>query len=137
MSEDEFLNIDGADFVQSDDGQWVGVYGVSHDNEGSLRSGGIGHGESTWIETSVTGAVRVSFWWKASSEGYDGDVFDYAYLSVDGVPQGSLGEYKLQGVAIGGKTDWTNVVFDVMEAGPHTIRWTYRKDEVDESDVGG
>ncbi|MBR4900231.1 MAG: leucine-rich repeat protein, partial [Victivallales bacterium] len=136
LSTDEFLNIDGSDVVQSYGSQWVGDYDVSHDNEGSMRSGGIGHGESTWIETSVTGAVRVSFWWKASSEGYDDDVFDYACLSVDGVPQGALAEYKLQGVAIGGKTDWTNVVFDVTGAGPHTIRWTYCKDEVDEGDVG-
>jgi len=80
--------------------------------------------------------VRLSFWLKASSEEYDGEVFDYAYLSLDGEPLGTLSDYQLQGIAIGGKTDWTNVVYDIMDAGEHTVRWTYKKDEVDGSDVG-
>ena len=133
---EDIIDLVGCSVSYDDDSPWVDDYDVSHDGEGSMRSGRIENADSTWIETTVNGAGQLSFWWKASSEGYDGDVFDYAYLSVDGVPQGSLGEYKLQGVAIGGKTGWTNVVFDVMEAGPHTIRWTYCKDEVDESDVG-
>ena len=52
------------------------------------------------------------------------------------MPQGSLKNYQLQGVAIGGKTGWTNIVFDVEGDGEHTIRWTYCKDEVDEAAVG-
>ena len=80
----------------------------------------------------------MSFWWKASSE-HDGDsVFDGAYLSIDDEPVGGLDadSYALWGVAIGGETGWTNVVLDIVGKGPHKIRWTYRKDEVDEGSVG-
>ena len=135
FDDDEFLNIVGQAFSYGDT-SWSGDYDVSHDGEGSLRSGNVGNNGESWIETKVNGPVRLSFWWKASSEEYDGEIFDYAYLSLDGEPQGTLTDYQLQGVAIGGKTGWTNVVFDITEEGEHTVRWTYKKDEVDESDVG-
>ena len=106
-------------------------------NDGAaMRSGEIGNGESSVIKASVEGPGKLSFRWKASSENYDGEVYDYAYLSIDGVPQGWLENYRLRGVAIGGETEWTNVVVGVLGDGPHTIRWTYCKDEVDESPVG-
>ena len=136
IDDDEWLNILGQSFTKGGVADWVGDYDVSHDGEGSMRSGAIGDEQSSWIETKVNGPVRLSFWWKASSEGYVGEVFDYAYLSVDGEPKGSLDEYQLKGVAIGGKTEWTKVVYDIMEEGEHSVRWTYAKDDVDESDVG-
>lgn len=135
FDDDEFLNIVGQEFSNGDP-SWFGDHDVSHDAEGAMRSGAIGNNDESWIETTVNGPVRLSFWWKASSEEYDGEVFDYAYLSLDGEPQGTLTDYQLQGVAIGGKTGWTNVVFDITGPGEHTIRWTYKKDEVDENDVG-
>lgn len=135
FDDDEFLNIVGQAFSYGDI-SWSGDYDVSHDGEGSMRSGVVGNNGESWIEAKVNGPVRLSFWWKALSEEYDGEVFDYAYLSLDGEPQGTLSDYQLQGIAIGGKTDWTNVVFDITEEGEHTVRWTYKKDEVDESDVG-
>lgn len=133
---DEILNIELGDVVWGGDALWFGDYDVSHDGKGSMRSGAIENNGESWIETKVNGPVRLSFWWKASSEEYDGEVFDYAHLSLDGEPQGTLSDYQLQGIAIGGKTGWTNVVFDITEEGEHTVRWTYKKDEVDESDVG-
>ena len=136
FDDDEFLNIVGQPFEKDGVAEWLGDYDVSHDGEGAMRSGTVANGQSSWIETKVNGPARLSFWWKASSEEYDGEVFDYAYLSLDGEPQGTLTDYQLQGVAIGGKTGWTNVVFDITEEGEHTVRWTYKKDEVDESDVG-
>ena len=136
IDNDEWLNILGHSFSKGGLATWFGDYDVSHDGEGAMRSGAVANAQSSWIETKVNGPVRLSFWWKASSEEYDGEVFDYAYLSVDGEPQGTLNDYQLDGVAIGGKTGWTNVVYDIMEAGEHTVRWTYTKDEIDESDVG-
>ncbi len=136
FDDDEFLDVIGQTFLHGNSA-WFGDHDVSHDGEGAMRSGAVGSNGESWIETTVNGPVRVSFWWKASSEEYDGEVFDYAYMSLDGEPQGALTDaYQLEGVAIGGKTDWTNVVVDVTEPGEHTVRWTYRKDEVDESDVG-
>ena len=136
IDDDEWLNILGHSFSKDGLATWFGDYDVSHDGEGAMRSGSVGNDGESWIETKVNGPVRLSFWWKASSEEYDGEVFDYAYLSLDGEPQGTLSDYQLQGVTIGGKTGWTNVVFDITEEGEHTVRWTYKKDEVDESDVG-
>ena len=136
LDDDEFLNAIGQELTKGGVADWFGDYDVSHDGEGAMRSGAIGNEQSSWIETKVNGPVRLSFWWKASSEGYTGEVFDYAYLSVDGEPKGSLDEYQLTGVAIGGKTEWTKVVYDIMDEGEHTVRWTYTKDEIDESDVG-
>ena len=133
---EDFLNFHG-EFVNDETKPWDDDCSVSHDRQASMRSGNIGNNESTWIELTVNGTGRLSFWWKASSEEYNGDVFDYAYLSVDGVPQGTLdGNYRLNGIAIGGKTDWTNVVVHIAGDGSHTVRWTYCKDDVDESDVG-
>ena len=133
----DYLNIH-AEIANDENNPWNSDCIVSHDGEASMRSGNIGNEESSWIELTVNGAGRLSFWWKASSEEYDGEVYDYAYLSVDGVPQGSLDldDYRLNGVAIGGKTEWTNVVINITGDGPHTVRWTYCKDDVDESDVG-
>ena len=136
LEDEEWLNIPDQTFSHYESAAWFGDYDVSHDGEGAMRSGAVGNNGESWIETKVNGPVRLSFWWKASSEEYDGEVFDYAYLSLDGEPQGTLSDYQLQGVAIGGKTYWTNVVFDITEEGGHTVRWTYKKDEVDESDVG-
>lgn len=135
LSASELLDAESQTFASGGDSDWFGA-AESHCGIGSMRSGIIGANQSSWIETTVNGQGRISFWWKASSEEYDGDVFDYAFLSVDGVPQGSLKEFQLQGVAIGGKTDWTNVVIDVVGEGAYTIRWTYCKDEMDEADVG-
>ena len=88
------------------------------------------------MEATIEGEGRISFWWKASSEYWGKDIFDYAYLSVDGVPQGTLSNQRLSGVAIGGATDWTNVLFDVVGEGSHVIRWTYCKDEEDDGECG-
>ena len=136
IADDEWLNIPDQVFSHYENAKWTGDYDVSHDGEGAMRSGVVGNNGESWIETTVNGPIRVSFWWRASSEEYDGDVFDYAYLSLDGEPHGTLTDYQLDGVAIGGNTGWTNVVFDITEPGEHTVRWTYKKDEVDESDVG-
>ena len=118
--------------------KWVND-SLNHISENvSLRSGRISNDESSWIEITVNGSGQISFWWKASSEEYAADIYDYAYLSIDGVPQGALNNYRLEGIAIGGQTDWTNIVLDVVGDGPHTIRWTYCKDNWDDptSNIG-
>jgi len=131
-SASELLNAESQTFTAGGDLAWFGV-AESHDGEGSMRSGRIGDNQSSWIETTISGQGRISFWWKASCEEYDGDIYDYGYLSVDGVPQGTLNDYRLEGIAIGGQTDWTNIVLDVVGEGAHTIRWTYRKDETNDT----
>jgi len=123
-------------FTAYTNAEWIGDNLISRDDNGSLRSGVIDKNQSSWLEATVNGAGRISFWWKASSEYWVNDIFDYAYLSVDGVPQGTLSNQRLNGVAIGGATDWTNVLFDVVGEGSHVIRWTYCKDEEDDGECG-
>ena len=128
------------DMTSGGDAGWGTDATTVHGGIVSRKSGAIGGNQVSWIEMRTQNPGRLSFWWKASSES-DGDcVYDYAYLSVDGVPQGMLHtgneEYELDGVAIGGKTDWQQVVLNVTGEGAHTIRWTYCKDEVDEGDTG-
>lgn len=106
-------------------------------NDGKLRSRAIGNNAETFAEIIVPSAGKLAFKWKASSESDGDEIYDYAYLSVDGVPQGTLTKgYQMEGIAIGGKTDWISVMLDVQGKGPHTIRWTYCKDDVDEANVG-
>ncbi len=93
-------------FVQSDD---------THDGVFAARSGAIADGQSTWIETTVTGPGAVSFWWKASSE----DDCDCLRFFVDGSQQA--------GVSGTGGT-WAQESFPVSGAGVHVLRWRYDKD---------
>ena len=105
----------------------------------SFSSGAIPASETTWMEIVVPPEGRVSFRWKASTESYGGEVFDYAYVSLDGEPLGALGRSGgrnvLSGLAIGGETDWVLGTVDVFGDAPHTIRWTYVKDGFDDSDA--
>ena len=96
----------------------------AHDGVSCMRSGAIGDNQESWIETVVTNAGVVSFWWKASSEAYRGIAYDKLVFTVDGVIPESV-------PPIGGEVDWTNVTYAVAGDGPHVLRWTYRKDESD------
>ena len=137
--------IDDVEFV------WTGISDVGdvewkldsetvHTGLVSWQSGRISNNQVSHFELNVGAAGRLSFWWKASSEFEGNDIYDYAYLSIDGFARGTRivnGDmYRLDGVAIGGNTDWTNVVIDVSGSSPHTIRWSYCKDDIDEANVG-
>ena len=108
---------------------------ITHNGMAAMRSGDISDNEESWLEVAVDGPGTLSFWWRASTEHYGDDIFDYAFLSVDGRPLGELNGYRLSGIAIGGTVDWQYKEVDV-DIGRHDVRWTYRKDEVDESGVG-
>lgn len=138
----EGVEIDNHIFLTDTSNGWHKDFIVSHGDDASWRSGNISSNDNSSIEIWVNGAGRISFWWKSSSEEYAGEIFDYAYLSVDGVPQGRVffdegsARNVSEGIVIGGLVDWTNIVLDVNGEGAHTIRWTYCKDDVDEVNVG-
>lgn len=133
-----YVNALNMDFRESEDCLWSGDVDISHDGIASARLKGRGQSSESAIELKLDSPGRLSFWWKASSESDGNNVFDYACLSIDGVPQGTLNKekYSLNGVAIGGKTGWRHEVIDVAGKDSHVIRWTYAKDEVDEGDTG-
>jgi hypothetical protein len=97
---------------------WFGQNSVTHDDEDAAQSGAITNSQTTWVETTVTGACQVVFWWKVSSE----EFCDFLTASVDGVPQ----------QAIAGEIGWHQSELNVPE-GVHTCRWEYAKD-LDSSD---
>ncbi len=95
------------------DALWFGQENVSADGLSAGRSGYIGDGQSTTVETLVSGPGVVSFDWKISSEG----CCDRLHFLVNGVSWDS----------IGGEVDWTNRTFH-LPWGVHTLSWRYSKD---------
>ena len=114
-------------FTTGGDADWSILVGASADasDEYCLKSGAIGDSQSSWLETTVTGAGEFSFSWKANCEWDDsGDAtWDHLAYAVDGAEKDR----------IDGSNDWAKVTVTLAE-GTHTIRWTYTKDE---SDKGG
>ncbi|MBO7686669.1 MAG: leucine-rich repeat protein [Kiritimatiellae bacterium] len=103
---------------------WTVVTDVSHDGVSCARSGAIGHGGMTWLQTSMRKAGTVSFWWKAAceeAEEEDGETYwyDYGSFFVDGVEKAKIA---------GNDTGWRKVEVDVPTGGKHVLRWEYRKD---------
>ena len=116
----------GCDLTWMTDGDapWFAEWSnVAHDGLHHVRSGAVGNKHVSDLYVVVQGAGTVSFWCKASSEA-DGDyVCDGLSFYVDNI--------NLTPDWIGGEIGWTNLVFDISEAGPHTLRWQYRKDKND------
>ena len=102
-------------FTKGGDADWFAQSADTHDGFAAARSGSIGHGRSTWIETTVEGPGTVTFWWKVSSE----SSYDYLRFYVDGLSKSS---------ASGTGSGWTQKTFAVAGSGSHSLRWTYSKD---------
>ena len=112
----EAVDANGLTFTTGGDAAWEIDPYVFRKNYVSLRSGSITHSQETWVETSVSGAGELSFWWKVSGEVNRSRLYDYAKVTLDGVS-----------VFSAGKTDWTNHTVVVTGAGQHVVRWTYQK----------
>ena len=96
----------------------------------SLRSGAIpaaddGCRTNTLLTATVVGEGSGSFWWNVSCEEMD-DVYDewydYAVFSIDGV----------EVAKIAGDSGWRRVEYAVTGQGPHTLAWTFTRDDYDE-----
>lgn len=102
----------------SADGAWVGedLTPGAYDGVDYARSKRIADGESTSMQTTVTGPGTLSFWWQVSSEfGYD-----YLRFYLDDVQQSGA-------PGISGEVAW-QLQTVAVPAGSHTLRWTYSKD---------
>jgi PKD repeat protein len=101
-------------FIKSGDADWyreINIY--KYDND-SARSGDIDDDQSSTIETTITftsGVVK--FYWKVSSEAN----YDYLRFYVDDVEK----------TRISGAVNWTQVSYNI-DAGTHTLKWSYTKD---------
>ena len=120
----EAVNLYGYLMETDSSNPWTVVTDVSHDGVSCARSGTIGHGGMTWLQTSMRKAGTVSFWWKAAceeAEEEDGETFwyDYGSFFVDGVEKAKIA---------GNDTGWHKVEVNVPTGGKHVLRWEYRKD---------
>ena len=105
-------------FTSGGDAPWQ-VDGVTvHDGIASARSGTImNNGKESFLQTTVTGPGRLSFWWNVSSEADATANYDILHFSMDGNEQAQ----------IAGTPGWAQRTLTVP-SGSHTIKWTYTKD---------
>ena len=94
---------------------WFAQNRVTHDGDGAAQSGSIGHGQQSYLQTTVTGPGTLRFWWKVSSE----EGFDWLQCYQDGSSNLLA--------SISGEAGWEQKTF-AIPAGPHTLKWLYIKD---------
>ena len=103
------------------DSSWTPQAAVTHDSVDAVRTGSIGASQTTWLETSISGAGTLTFWWRASCEDSPDDDWDFMTFAVGGVEK----------ARVDGDSEWQHVSV-TLPAGSHTLRWTYSKDDADE-----
>jgi len=108
------------------------VWGVEEESGAYLgkacaRSGAIGDDQVSWFEAKVQGAGTLTFHWKASCEEDELQEWDHLAFNIDGADEDYA---RLDGI-----TDWREVVVK-LDAGAHTLRWSYVKDEDDSEGEG-
>ncbi len=91
---------------------WFGETNVTHDGIDAAQSGAITNNQASWMQTTVTGPVTISYWWKVSS--YQN--VDYLSFYIGGVQQTN----------VSGETDWRQQSF-TAGPGPQTLKWQYAK----------
>ena len=100
--------------VSTGDTKWTPQTVVTRDGVDAARSGVITHGQSSAMQTTVTGPASLSFAWRVESEAR----FDLLTVELDGVQPFP---------GISGSVDWQERTF-AIPAGTHTVRWVYTKD---------
>jgi len=84
---------------------WFGVASTTASHDGTDAALGVLDGQyrSTWMETYVTGAGTLEFWWRESGVNMT--------LLVDGM------------VVLSAGTSWSFASYNVTGTGPHHLRW--------------
>ncbi len=117
------LDISGLTFTSGGDVPWDYDTSIRYYGSGSAISGMIGNGQTSWLQTTITGPTGLSFYWRVSSE----QNYDYLTVYLDGVWSSR----------ISGTVDWQQQTINIPSGG-HTVRWVYSKDvsEIAGSDCG-
>lgn len=111
-------------FTTGGDASWLPVIdATAQTGYTSARSGAIGAESETWLDTTVDGAGTLTFRWRVDCEKDDGGGATWDRLSVwtNGV----------EVARIDGKTGWQTVALPIN--GKTTIRWSFYRDDWDES----
>jgi len=91
---------------------WTGNFGVAHDALDAARSPATAHGQSSALQTTVSGPGLLTWWWKVSSE----TNADYLIFDNNGLEQ----------ARISGEVAWQKRSITVP-AGTQVLNWTYAK----------
>ena len=102
---------------------WFRQLATSYYDGDAAQSGGISDNEESWMQTTVSEAGKVSFFWKVSSE----EDCDFLEFYIDD----SIYNW------ISGSVDWQQMTY-TLGPGSHTLEWLYMKDisDVVDSDCG-
>ncbi|MBQ6926244.1 MAG: leucine-rich repeat protein, partial [Kiritimatiellae bacterium] len=111
----EAVDAPAMSFAVGGNADWTVDAAKGWTNYVSARSGAVADGESSWIETTVSGGGTLSFRWKVEGGIYRNKPFAYAKVEVDGAL--AFSTHLTDG--------WEAQALDIADAGPHTIRWTY------------
>ena len=111
-------------FTTGGDADWTPVADATAASGLSAQSGAIGDEAETWMQASVSGTGTFSFRWKVDCEWDDsGDAtWDHVAVFTNGV----------EAARMDGTSGWEPVSFTFGDAGTHTIRWTFVKDDYNE-----
>ncbi|MHC4355859.1 MAG: hypothetical protein ACYS0H_24420, partial [Planctomycetota bacterium] len=94
---------------------WFSQTAVSYDDGDAAQSGDISDNQESLMQTTVSGAGTVSFYWAVSSEAD----WDFLEFYIDNSLQDQ----------ISGIVDWHQMTYTITGSGSHTLEWRYMKDE--------
>ena len=100
------------DYAFGGDAPWIPLADESLPDGRCLRSGVVGSGKTSVLETTVSGAGRISFRWKTSC-----NRGDYCKFIVDGTEVASISRTA---------AEWATVDRELGE-GNHVLRWSWEK----------
>ncbi len=101
-------------FTTGGSADWLSQTKTFYYDEDAAKSGDISDDQESWMQTMVSGAGMVRFYWKVSSEGG----YDYLEFYIDDVLQDR----------ISGSADWHQMTYTITASGLHTLEWRYVKD---------
>src|SRR6266545_1018865 len=112
-------NVWNTGWVTGGDAPWSTQTSVTHDGAKAAQSGAVGDNQRSWLETTVVGPGKVSFWWRVSSEVNTitpGGSDDNLRFYISGAEQ----------LRISGNVNWQSNVFNVSN-GIQVLHWRYQK----------
>ena len=93
---------------------WVGIASSGYNGDtDAARTGILTNRAQSWLQTTLTGPVTLSYWWRVSSS----NGYDYLSFLIDDAEQAGK---------ISGETDWAQKSYP-LSAGAHTVKWVYTK----------
>ena len=114
----------GLGFTTAGEADWFDQTAVAFFDGDAAQSGDVLDNQESLIQTTVSGAGTLRFYWKVSSEGD----YDFLEFYIDGVLQDR----------ISGSVDWHQMNYTITDSSSHILEWRYFKDySVSEGDDSG